>query len=323
VPPPATNARVRGAQARGGALRGLNESTLDFRCGSFGGVIPSDREAIERSAVETLVRARARAGVPGLTPAERRRRELEVRHARDALVLGVLGLIFTVARRAARTARSLEEGDLVAVGVLAALSAVDQHDPSLGSFVAFAASVIRRRVARAVLDLDGVVRVPSSARIESRRIGRLRQRFVQARGRSPSSAELAALSGLSIGQVERRLALADVRTVSVNVPIGEGDDEWLDVFPSGDPGPELVVGQVEREAIVRRLVQALPSREARVVFARAMGATLEEIGERVGRTRERIRQVEQGGMAILRVQAAAAGLDPQATGMSCRVGTMT
>jgi RNA polymerase primary sigma factor len=126
-------------------------------------------------------------------------------------------------------------------------------------------------------------------------------------GRAPTRAELAETTGLALNHVEEALDAAEA-PVSLNATIGsDGDGELGDLF--SDPtatNPEEEASVALRHLAVRRAVETLPERQRRVLELRfgfdGEVQSLEKIGKELGITRERVRQLEQDGLARLAVQ---------------------
>jgi RNA polymerase primary sigma factor len=139
------------------------------------------------------------------------------------------------------------------------------------------------------------------------RVGAARRRLLQREGRDPAPAEIGRELEMSPEDVEELLKLGQ-ETVSLETPVGaeSGDAVLGDLIPDTDlEGPIQVVANRLRDADVQRVLMTLGWRERRVIELRYglsgdAPQTLEQIGEEVGVTRERVRQIEAKTLAKLK-----------------------
>ncbi len=224
--------------------------------------------------------------------------------ARDRMACLNLRLVVSVAKHF--TGRGLEMADLVQEGNIGLLKAIERFDPELGNrFSTFGVWWIRQSVSRAVDDRGHTIRVPVQSAAEIRRLRAASREIALATGETPTVSELATATGMSELSVSRRLDTAGV-ACSLDDPIGDGAAlTYADVLVDGDSSsPEDDARRSGARAIVLSLVSELPERESEVI-RRRFGfdrdpETLEEIGDHLGVTRERIRQLEQKALDRLR-----------------------
>jgi RNA polymerase primary sigma factor len=225
------------------------------------------------------------------------------RQARDRMVESNLGLVTKVALR--YLGRGLDLDDLIGEGRLGLIAAAEQFDPSRGArFSTYAAFRIGRAIRHALVKTAPTIRLPDCARELLTRWWRadrcLRRQF----GRAPSSDEVALSLGLSAAQ--RDMATRALKAGRVRAEGGsESRPDREDMSTLADRGGR-VDGPLEAEderALARRLLGRLQDRERAVVAWRfGLGGepmTLEQIGQRLGLTRERVRQIEAGAMEKL------------------------
>jgi RNA polymerase sigma factor (sigma-70 family) len=223
---------------------------------------------------------------------------------RDRMACLNLRLVVSVAKHF--TGRGLEMADLVQEGNIGLLRAIEHFDPELGNrFSTYAVWWIRQSVSRAVDDRGATIRVPVQSAAQIRRLHATSREIALATGDRPTVTELARALQMSELAVSRRLDAAEV-SCSLDDPIGDGAaltyaDVLVDCHRSS---PEDDARRSGARAIVLSLVSELPERESEVI-RRRFGfdrdpETLEEIGDHLGVTRERIRQLEQRALDRLR-----------------------
>lgn len=222
--------------------------------------------------------------------------------ARDALVEAALPRVVAAARRHAR--QGTEFADLVQEGVLATLVALRRYDAATGTpFWAYALPWVRGAMARLVGDQRRATRLPPRALRDLAALKEAAASWPRERGR-PGVAELAERAGVDPERA-RALVRADAPARSLEETLGDGDGALADVIP--DPSAADGYDEVVRRAGIPELgalLGALSDREREVVERRfGLGGrpeeTLRAVGERLGVTRERVRQIEARALAKL------------------------
>ena len=233
------------------------------------------------------------ASVPEDGPAHRR--------ARDELVTLHLPLVHFLARRFRDRGEPLE--DLVQVGTIGLIKAVDRFDPQRGvEFSTYATPTIVGEIKRHFRDKGWAIRVPR--RLQELRIslGQATAELAQSSGRSPTVAELAVHLGISQDEVIEGLEGAQAyATTSLDAQVGGdgGDDS-----PSlGDRlgSEDLDLEAVEYRESLKPLLAALPSRERRILALRFFhGMTQSEIADEVGVSQMHVSRLLAKSLATLR-----------------------
>ena len=226
--------------------------------------------------------------------------------AREELIRRLLPLVHSTARRY-RT-EGLEQADLQQEGIVGLLRALQRYDPARGvPFAAFATWWIRQSLQEARSDFIRPMRLPPKAIRQLSQLKSEHQRIYQDERRSAKIGELADRTNIEIAQAEALLT-ADARPRSLDEPIENEEGELgtmgdLLEDPLSAAAYEDVVDAVAGKKL-RALLSRLTEREREVVQARfgfdVPAEKLSEIGERLGVSAERVRQIEERALAKLR-----------------------
>lgn len=244
----------------------------------------------------------------GLSPEERRRLEEIVadgRAAQEHLILANTRLVISVAKKYA--GRGLPLSDLIQEGNIGLIRAVKKFDWRRGhKFSTYATWWIRQAVTRAIADQSRTIRVPVHMGDQINKLMRLQQQLAQELGREPTPEELAEAMGIPRARAEQLLQMAR-QPLSLETPTDDEEESVLGDFieDRGTASPAEAVSQQMLREILHEALATLSPREARILqlrygLADGRSYTLEEVGRKLGVTRERVRQIEAQALARLR-----------------------
>jgi RNA polymerase primary sigma factor len=232
------------------------------------------------------------------------------RRAREELVEAFLPLIVSVAR-VYRGSPAITRVELMQEGVVGLLRALERYDPSLGvPFWGYAGWWVRQAMQQLIAELTRPMVLSDRALRQLSQLKRAHGEYLAEHGREPSGNELADRTGLSHAQVGEMLALERVPQ-SMDEPV-HGADGDLGAFgelladPLAGDAYEQLLDHSEIEQI-RALLGSLNDRERMILRAHygldGPEESLRDIGERIGLSGERVRQIEQRSLGKLRAAA--------------------
>lgn len=225
--------------------------------------------------------------------------------AKNKLVEANLRFVVSVAKQYQHQGLTLT--DLIDEGNIGLIKAAERFDETRGfKFISYAVWWIRQSILQAIAEQSRIVRLPLNQVGSLNKVNHEINKFEQENLRRPSVEEIADRTGVDEEKISQSMA-ASGHHVSIDAPFGDDDDNaMVDVMPSGDDS--RTDKQVDHESMAMELKQVLgqvlKERERQIVCACfGIGEPekgLEEIGDKMGLTRERVRQIREKSISKLR-----------------------
>jgi RNA polymerase primary sigma factor len=248
---------------------------------------------------------------PLLTPAEERelarRKDEGDEWAKRRLIECNLRLVMSITRNYVNSGVPLL--DLIQEGNLGLIRAVEKFDYRMGfKLSTYATWWIRQAVTRAIADQGRTIRLPVHVVDQVRRVMRARRVLTQKLNRDPLPEEIAAESGIELKRVHELFDLVE-DPVSLETPVGDGDSMYGDMLEDeNSERPDDALAELLRGVELQEALASLNERMRHVLELRfglngQIPKTLEEVGNDLGVTRERVRQLESRALRELQAVA--------------------
>ena len=224
--------------------------------------------------------------------------------ALEKLIKANLRFVVSVSKQYQNQGLSLP--DLINEGNLGLMKAAKRYDETRGfKFISYAVWWIRQSILQALAEQSRIVRLPLNKIGSINKINKALSKFEQENERQPSSEELSEMIDVPKDKISDTLRVSG-RHVSVDAPFVEGEDNsLLDVLPNDDsPCADRGLVNESLNTEIERALSTLSSREREIIKSffgiGCQEMTLEEIGERFGLTRERVRQIKEKAIRRLK-----------------------
>ena len=225
--------------------------------------------------------------------------------ALEKLTRANLRFVVSVAKQYQNQGLSLP--DLINEGNLGLIKAAEKFDETRGfKFISYAVWWIRQSILQALAEQSRIVRLPLNQVGSLNKINKALTRFEQENERQPTNEELSEMLDVPKDKISDTLRVGS-RHVSVDAPFVEGEDNsLLDVLPNDDsPSADKGLVNESLNTEIERALSTLTDREREIVKSffgiGCQEMTLEEIGERFGLTRERVRQIKEKAIRRLKM----------------------
>ena len=225
--------------------------------------------------------------------------------AREKLVCANLRFVVSVAKQYQH--QGLPLTDLINEGNIGLITAADRFDDTRGfKFISYAIWWIRQNILQAIADNSNIVRRPQSQIAISNKIKTATNEFLQKHQRYPSAEELSEIIELEIEKIEKAIQ-GEAHVASIDAPLADDESQTM-VDTLASSSEYAADRQVDHESMCSDLMQVLCSvlneRERKIVIQSfGIGCQergLEDIGNDMGLTRERVRQIRERGIDKIR-----------------------
>lgn len=228
------------------------------------------------------------------------------------LVQANLRLVVSVAGE--YVGRGVSMLDLVQEGCIGLLAAAEKYDYSRDCrFATYATYWIRQSMVRCLENQADMIRIPAHTAQMLKKIAAARQELCKISGCEPTVEQIAARCNMDAEKVRRLLPL-QTQTVSLDAPVGESDSVAVLVEDTQSPQPQERLVRQALTQTLEKLLSKLTPRQAQILRMHygmddGVGCSLEQIGLRLGISKERVRQIEKQAIERLKELGADIGLE--------------
>ena len=236
-----------------------------------------------------------------------RRGQAEAARAKREMIEANLRLVIKFAKKSSNRGLGLDFSDLVQDGNIGLMKAVDKFDYRLGNkFSTYATNWIQQGISRSIADQARTIRIPVHMIDNIHKIQRATRQFMHKYGRQPTAEELSKIIFLPVDKIHKAMKV-NLKPISLEAPVGtEDDSSRIEIIADETAkNPFTSAAQKNLRKIVTQILSELDPKEETVLRQRFgmstnKTSTLEEVGEYIGVTRERIRQIEQKALNKLK-----------------------
>jgi RNA polymerase primary sigma factor len=236
-----------------------------------------------------------------------RRGQAEAARAKREMIEANLRLVIKFAKKSSNRGLGLDFSDLVQDGNIGLMKAVDKFDYRLGNkFSTYATNWIQQGISRSIADQARTIRIPVHMIDNIHKIQRATRQFMHKYGRAPTAEELSKIIYLPVDKIHKAMKV-NLKPISLEAPVGtEDDSSRIEIIADETAkNPFVSAAQKNLRKIVTQILSELDPKEETVLRQRFgmstnKTCTLEEVGEYIGVTRERIRQIEQKALNKLK-----------------------
>ena len=236
-----------------------------------------------------------------------RRGQTEAARAKREMIEANLRLVIKFAKKSSNRGLGLDFSDLVQDGNIGLMKAVDKFDYRLGNkFSTYATNWIQQGISRSIADQARTIRIPVHMIDNIHKIQRASRQFMHKYGRQPTAEELSKIIYLPVDKIHKAMKV-NLKPISLEAPVGSEDDSSRIEIIADETAknPFVSAAQKNLRKIVTQILSELDPKEETVLRQRFgmstnKTSTLEEVGEYIGVTRERIRQIEQKALTKLK-----------------------
>ena len=236
-----------------------------------------------------------------------RRGQAEAAKAKREMIEANLRLVIKFAKKNSTRGLGLDLSDLVQDGNIGLMKAVDKFDYRLGNkFSTYATNWINQAILRSIADQARTIRIPVHMIDNIHKINRASRQFMHKYGRQPTAEELSKIIYLPVDKIHKAMKV-NLKPISLEAPMGtEDDSSRMEIIADETAkNPFVAATQKNLRKVLTQILSELDPKEETVLRQRFgmstnKTCTLEEVGEYIGVTRERIRQIEQKALSKLK-----------------------
>ena len=279
-------------------------------------ILPSEKKLVKKTREEKLdpiqMYLREIGKLPFVTAAEEKKLAKRIEkgdeEAKKKLARANLRLVVSIAKRYIGRSPNLTLLDLIQEGNLGLFRAVEKFDWRRGyKFSTYATWWIRQAITRALADQSKTIRIPVHMVETISKYTKVRRRLLQDLGREPLAEEIAAEMEIDVAKVHQIMRISQ-GIISLEMPVGQDEEDSIlaeFVKDEKEIPPTLAAARTLLRERLKEILADLVPRQQNILTMRfglddGIAHTLEEVGQKFGVTRERIRQIEAKALELIR-----------------------